>query len=385
MEQLRYIETSYADPEGATPGRTATIGFALTNKALSLSGFLWKVDRFVELSSIKEKYRESWSRLWHSNTKLGEQSLQAMGPSYIFKEGTGAHELASTQIIFEVIELLQKESQIEIADAIWQSVSNMNWRKMRCPESVSDFPEQLTVEKRKDMFLLEPSQDGFFQQKWLIDRIMIQGGFWVGRLVRRSTDFEYSDGVSTKDNEDVTESVNDQVDCAPRKSDSVPKHDYFRSVSDYQFWLSLMTKEFENAEMNLDDHESMVDDPYGCNVSIGTVMAMVAEASVMACDPDGRGSPAYLRQQRALFDIEGDTSGHGLVLTPFQKRLETIPRPKSRGMSVSWVVQPIPHVDGSEDKRKPDFFRIQETFKTLGMVRGMWKWLVQPMNRYNLV
>ena len=432
MDQLRYIETSYADPEGATPGRTATIGFSVTNKGLSLLGFLWKVDRFVELSSIRDKYRESWSRLWRSNTKLGRNR-------------------ASTQIIFEVIELLHNESQMDIADAIWQSISNINWRKMRCPESVSDFPEQLTVEKRKGMFLLEPSQGGLFQQQWLIDRIMLQGGFWVGRLVRRSTDFEYSDGECTEDNENVTESVNDQVDCASQeqiledklcsptqeheklskliseaasafhadhvagepaqrytlkstdrssiplswnkrindalqKSDNVLKHLNIRSISDYQFMLSVTTKMFENAGMKLDDEEFRVDDPDDRYMSVGTYMAMAAEATMMAIDLDGRGSPESLRQQRALFDIEGDISGQVLVLTPFQKRLETIPRPENRSMSVSWVVQPVSHVDGSEDKEGGlNFFGVRETLQTSGMVRGMWKLMVQPMNRYNLV
>lgn len=406
---------TYADPEGATSGRTATVGFSVMNKGLSLLAFLWKVDRFVELSSIRDKYGESWSRLWRSNTKHGRNR-------------------ASTQIIFEVIELLHNESQMDIADAIWQSISNISWRKMRCPESVSDFPEQLTVEKRKDMFLLEPSQDGLFQQKWLIDRIMLQGGFWVGRLVRHSTDFEYSDGVCTEDNANVTESVNDQVDCAsqeqilqdkfrsptqehaklnegtsgaapafhakhiaresaqrcplmsvdrfswnkrtkspdaPQKSENVPHYEYFKTISDYQFFLSVATKMFENAAMNLDDGEMRVDDPDDRYMSIGTLMAMAAEAYMVAIDLDGRGSPVSLRQQRALFDIEGDISGQVLVLTPFQKRLETIPRPENRSMSVSWVVQPVSHVDGSGDKEELTRL-LQGTGNTSNLRDGSW-------------
>lgn len=443
MDQFRYIETTYADPEGVTPGPTATIGFSVTNKGFSLLGYLWKVDRFVELYSIRDKYRESWSRLCRSNRKLEEESLQAMGPSGV------SHGMirASTQIIFEVIELLQSESQTDIADAIWQSLSDINGGKSRCPESVSDFSEQLTVEKRKGMFWLERSQDGLFQQKWLIDRIMLQGGFWVGRLVRRSTDFEYSDRVSTEDDEKVTDSVNGLVDCAPQeqmleeklrshgpesvklsrvlseavsiaresaqhypldsidrssvsailfywnkrineapqKSENVPQHEMIKSFSDYQLYLSVMTRLLKKAGMELDDELLRVDDPSSRNVSVGTLLAMVAEGSTTATDPDGRGSPAYLRRQCALFDIEGDISGQVLVLTPFQKRLETIPRPEHRSMSVSWVVQPVSNVEGSGDKEETDFLRMRETFKTSGMVRGMWKLMVQPMNRYVLV
>ena len=55
-------------------------------------------------------------------------------------------------------------------------------------------------------------------------------------------------------------------------------------------------------------------------------------------------------------------------------------------MSVSWVVQPVPdHVDGSEDEEKFGFMTKRETLKTAGMVRGMWKLMVQPTNRYVLV
>ena len=442
MEQLRHIEMRYADPEGATLGRTAPFGFLVTSTGLSLLAFLWKVDQFVELPSIRDKYRESWSRLWRLNTKLEKQSLQARETPYTFHNVSRATSLASTQIIFEVIELLHKENQTDIADAIWQSLSCMDWRKGRCPQSVANFPEQLTVEKRNGMFLLDHSQDGFLQQKWLIDRIILQGGFWVGRLVRHSTDHEYSDGVSIEGHEIDATSGDGQADCAPQdqaledKSCSfaqvyeklgrgtyrgplayqavdnaressqgsrlvpvdrslVPatrlsctdiyEHGRFKTISDYQLTLSATTKLTENAMMEWDAAEEVFDDPDGRNMLFGTLPLLTTEAVAVCCDSNGRGSSAYLRQQRALFDIEGDISGQVLVLTPFQKRLETIPRPESRSMRVSWVVQPISHVDGSEDQGEPGLFGRRETLKSSGMVRGMWKVMVQPMNRYNLV
>ena len=47
----------------------------------------------------------------------------------------------------------------------------------------------------------------------------------------------------------------------------------------------------------------------------------------------GRSSQATLRQQREVYDIDGDISGQVLVLTPFQKRLEELPRPDTRSKS----------------------------------------------------
>ena len=126
---------------------------------------MWKIDHFVELASIKHKYRESWARLWRPSTRLKEQSLEATEEPYRFHKVSRVHWLAVTQIIFEVIELLRAENQTSVADAIWHSVTNANWKKGRFLESVAEFPEQLTVEKRKDMFRLERSSDGSIEHK----------------------------------------------------------------------------------------------------------------------------------------------------------------------------------------------------------------------------
>ena len=311
------------------------------------------------------------------------------------------------------------------------------------------------VEKRKGMFRLKRSQDGSFQHKWLINRIMLQGGFWVGRVVRRSTDHEYTDETSTDDAENDTVPRDDQADCAPQdgkledeiryltqehaklkieesgaalavKEDNIARESAQRSCLEsadrpmvpavslsggeriisleffhkwykdygqcivnsplgYQMITSMIMKCTDNAIMTMDDSDEKVVDHIGRSMFHGTLPETLAESVIMANNIDGRNSPAYLRQQRGIFDIEGDTSGQVLVLTPFRKRLETIPRPESRNMSVSWVVEPVPQVDEHEDKGNVDFMKRRETLKTLGMVRGMWKLMVQPSNRYLLV
>ena len=178
---------------------------------------MWKVDQFVELPSIRDKYKESWFRLWRPNTRFEEQSPEATKKLQIFHTITRARSLAATQIIFEVIKLLHEDDQTVIADAIWHSVSDIEWRKGDCLDSVAKFPKQITLQRREDMFRLTRSQDedGSFQQKWLIDRIMLYGGFWVGHLVRHSTDHEYSDGTFTECGKKDTVSGDDQADCTP--------------------------------------------------------------------------------------------------------------------------------------------------------------------------
>ena len=427
MKQLQHIGAKTADPEGATFGRVAPVTFQVTNNGLSFPGFLWKIDHFVSLTSIKDKYAESWFRLWRLKTKLEQRSLQATE----FHKTSRVHWLAITHILFEVIRLLREENQINIADAIWHSVTNTNWRNGSCLESVTNFPEQLTIEKRRGMFRLEKRSDGCFEHKWLVDRIMLQGGFWIGRLVRHSSNPSYSD-------ENDTLSGNDQIGRAPQNQrleeptpddaklnmempravsasqaanfartsaqqfslTSVGKSlilttshsrikqakssDYLRELDDvsettseenhsrYQVTLSMFAKLTDHVMLMENDNQEEVGDPT-FSVSTESIVEFAAAMNNMG----GRNSQLSLQQQRAVFDINGDTSGQVLILTPFQKRLETLPRPETRSTSVSWVVHPLPHSSQNE--------RDIETLGSSGMVRGMWKFMVHPQNWYNLV
>ena len=124
------------------------------------------------------------------------------------------------------------------------------------------------------------------------------------------------------------------------------------------------------------DSQEEVDDPISkSNISTEPLVEFAASLS----NHYGRNSQSFLRQQRAVFDIEGDASGQVLILTPFQKHLETLPRPDTRSMSVSWVVRPLSHSCVTQDERDIEILR------SSGMVRGMWKFMVHPENWYNLV
>ena len=415
MKQLQHIEAKTADPEGATFGRVAPVTFQVTNNGLSFPGFLWKIDHFVSLTSIKDKYAESWFRLWRLKTKLEQRSLQATE----FHKTSRVHWLAITHILFEVIRLLREENQINIANAIWHSVTNTNWRNGSCLESVTNFPEQLTIEKRRGMFRLEKRSDGCFEHKWLVDRIMLQGGFWIGRLVRHSSNLSYSDENSGNDqigrapqNQRLEEPTPDDAVSASqaanfartsaqqfsltsvgkslilttshsrikqakssdylRELDNVSKTTSEKTHSRYQAALSMLAKLIDHMMLMENDNQEEVGDPT-FSVSTESIVEFAAAMNNM----DGRNSQLSLQQQRAVFDINGDTSGQVLILTPFQKRLETLPRPETRSTSVSWVVHPLPHSSQNE--------RDIETLGSSGMVRGMWKFMVHPQNWYNLV
>ena len=432
------------DPEGATFGRVAPATFKVTNKGLSLPGFLWKIDQFVSLTPIKDKYAESWFKLWRPNTKLEQPSLQATEKPHIFHKTSRLHWLAITHILYEVIRLLREENQINVADAIWHSVTDTNWRNESCLESVTNFPEQLTIEKRKGMFRLEKKSDGSFEQKWLVDRIMLQGGFWIGRLVRHSSDISYSDWIPDIDDHEPTLSGSDQigrtsqdprleenlsspaqddaklkmgmsraasasqaadfsrepaqqspltsvdkslVPATPqsrikeanssdslRESETVSEATSKKTQAQYQITVSMLTKMIDQV-MLMDSHrQKEADDP---RFTIST--ESLAEFALAMSNMNGRNSQSSLEQQRAVFDIEGDTSGQVLILTPFQKRLETLPRPETRSTSVSWVVHPLSHLNVSQDGRDV------EILGSSGMVRGMWRFMVAPENMYNLV
>ena len=431
FRQLRYIKAKSADPGGPNFGQDNPVTFEVTSKGLLLPGFLWKIDRFVALPTIKDKYAVSWSRLWRSKTKLEEQSLEATGKPYKLYEMTRTHWLAITHILFEVILLLRMDDQISVADAIWHSVMNAHWRKWNCLESVSDFPEQLTVEKRKGMFRLDESPNGSFEHKWLVDRIMLQGGFWVGRLVRLSKEDEYSDGMLIG-YENYIKSVDDRDGCAaqdqqleeefdspvqqhaepnmeiPRAASasqaddvaiipghlspsssadgsSVPKQRLPGTHSNYQRTLSMMIQILNHMSITTDDNEEEADHATDFLPSSMAMTAALADYGALLDNADKRNSQSSLQQQRAVFDIQGDTSGQVLVLTPFQKRLETLPRPLTRSMSVSWVVQPVNPLSSGSEGLEFGRFGGEETLKTSGMVRGMWKFMMQTMNRYKLV
>ena len=94
-------------------------------------------------------------------------------------------------------------------------------------------------------------------------------------------------------------------------------------------------------------------------------------------------SPSPGKRRRAFFDVDEPGEEPVLILTPYDARQEKWPRPASRSMSCSWVVKLAPE---SVVKRNfpEDFFTDHETFKTLGMVKGMWKLVDSDHNSFRV-
>lgn len=88
-----------------------------------------------------------------------------------------------------------------------------------------------------------------------------------------------------------------------------------------------------------------------------------------------------LKGQCAIFDVDGAVTGRGhptLILTPFYTHVERVPAPVTRGMGISWVVEPV---EGEKDGGKYEKFRLADRC----FVRGMWRVMLFPGGRYTIV
>jgi hypothetical protein len=122
-----------------------------------------------------------------------------------------------------------------------------------------------------------------------------------------------------------------------------------------QLVMSIITHRVLNTVVEEAGHKadrSTVDDP-------GAYVALIHDVS------DGDKVNSTLKSRRAFFDVDEPC----LVLTPFNTNLEALPRPETRSMSLSWVVQhptsPVPEISESG-------LPILEQFKFIKAVRGMW-------------
>jgi hypothetical protein len=78
----------------------------------------------------------------------------------------------------------------------------------------------------------------------------------------------------------------------------------------------------------------------------------------------GLSAPEDMIGRKAVFDMEPSRGHETLVITPYQRALESIPRPATRSVSVSWVVEPS---DGETQRQSMARFRVK------GMVKGTWQ------------
>lgn len=163
----------------------------------------------------------------------------------ILKQHPGGYELKFQAIVssylVRILYLLREKNELEVADAIWQSIRKDNWEIRLTFEanqargwfnSVADFPPlkedgtmPVTVQVMIDMLQLDWEREGSFYQCWLIDNVMGDGWIAVGKFVRVSmhNEFEIHPGwIEDSDppsNEDLIEECGDPGNLTSQPED----------------------------------------------------------------------------------------------------------------------------------------------------------------------
>jgi hypothetical protein len=426
------VTSNMLAPRTTNLGPAAPESYVLTGKNLRLPGFLWKLQRRIELNDIQNKYRRQWFTLHEQRHELLKRYGYSLmtSTSSIATDHMRRRERAVTQILFEVLMSLRNRGDIMAADAIWQSVWNPAWpnagRSGVVFQSVDDFPEDVKIESRRNMFRLDKIDAATFHPEWLIDRIMNQGSIWVASLVRSSQDDEYSDGTSNCDVA-APDSANrlfvDMFDETYDKTEHAAEHQFFSDLlnnlkENLQLARTSCTPDDNGIEKVLEKvlHDENRATSFPLSISemfsllqnkfwvatTGVMLQMMMEMFVttyagyptQADASKFRQSSAFtlqtmlfsillefkelsrmslLRSQCAIFDIDGTVDRQALILTPFQLSMEGVVAPGIRNLSISRVVQKVG--EGADDAK-------YETFRTKRMVKGMWQSMMYPGGRY---
>lgn len=124
--------------------------------------------------------------------------------------------------LMRILYFLRDTGEVEVADAIWQSIRTDNWDIQKMLEanhergwfqSVADFPptsEGFGLNSLPDtMFQLDSSRDGAYLQCWLVDCVMRDGWLAVGKFVRvsRDEDFELHKSWMPEEVEEVSQTL----------------------------------------------------------------------------------------------------------------------------------------------------------------------------------
>lgn len=306
------------------------------------------------MSELKIKHADSWRKL-----------QTAKGPSLPTQRTIG---LATTHLLFKVIEALVSQGENQLADSILNSTSHWKWNQNPYSsandvvESVNQFPSGLRVENRKRMFALDPSPDKGYYQTWVINRVMEQGGLWVWAFSKTSLE-AYALDIDPPETSETLETGS---------------HNNLLAVGSI---LKIIAESVADKPQGEKENNSK-----GNDMSDLTFPLMnISGAAILF----GLGMTAVQRtwipevvSRRATFDIDVCMNGNTLMLTPFQMVLESIPRASLRAMSVSWVVEVL---DCAKTNANVETIQKDQQFKVRDIVRGMWKFTMVPNGRYNII
>lgn len=230
----------------------------ISEKGLTISGYLWKVDRRIHIPELKVGLNKvQWfqnrfnvfvynalrspsysSRTWkeiqrstifqdlnqdqYDEFAASINKADCLSPSkyedwtsnlrikILKQQPIGFERNFQAMVSFylvRILYLLRNKNELEVADAIWQSIRKDNWEIRQTFEanqargwfnSVTDFPPlkedgtmPMTVQVMIDMLQLDWEREGAFHQCWLIDSLMRDGWMAVGKFVRVSMHDEF--------------------------------------------------------------------------------------------------------------------------------------------------------------------------------------------------
>lgn len=362
-----------ADAATLTPSSNTAVPddprlYALSSKGLSLAGTLWKVTSFVPLEPIKLKYASAWHRA----------KLPGVPPS--------TRRQALTHILHETLTLLKARNMPQLADAIFNSTSDAKYRAQTPDtplESVLQIPDDTNIANRDGMFWFSWAMtEQLPHQAWIVDRIMELGGVWVAEPVDAGyLPFNPHPPSPSPSPSPAPAPMAEQWPALLSNLDPSAMISFFRSTSAHLssqthaerlLQISLLTR-----FLDLMNDRFLTSSPESKSASLLRNMIPLQMYSGLLA---GQVSASEFTDRRAVFDLGGEDALGTLVLTPFQAQLESIPRPKTRGLSVSWVVE---EVGGSEDSGVGGDEEMR--FRVRGMVKGMWRFGLLHSGRYTLV
>jgi hypothetical protein len=355
---LKYVYADSWNPYGNYAALGSGTTLKLSNSGFSLLGLIWNMDRYIDMQHLKRKYSASWASMNRNLSKTSSKTVR----------------LGTTHLLFEIVQDLISRDETQVADAILNSTSNPRWQVDERSldqgiETVRKLPPGLSIENRGGMFALDGSHDGRFYQCWLIDRVMKNGGFWVGQIVNERNDryLEQTPGTNDTKISDIDTETSARSNSKPRFSVYAQGHQSSLLVRGL---LSMLASHVNNIHHELKDKDNL--DAESFSLTQGDQVASIA--AFLSADPAARSREMFDR--RAIFDIDGDVTGSCLVFQPYHMMLESIPRPALRSMSVSWKVERLKggktesiesDADGNETNR-------EESFTTHGAVKGMWRY-----------
>lgn len=402
IDDLKHLSRDIFPSDCYRSGQDDPSLYSLTNAGLVVPGCLWKLNTFLDLTEIQRRYRPGWRKLQVRRNKGSSIDADRLEEEY---------RLATTHVLFEILLTLKAAGEIHAADAIWQSTFNYQWQirsNMFDNETVAEWPEKLQVYNRVGMFEVETNSSGDYNCAWLIDRVMKNGGVWIGSLVNgtgaAANDEIIQDSPASQLN-DLAQDVLERIQTEHTTTKSSRTRSQKSKTSKIVGITKDKGKSFEWDHDVKPSHRKW--QHLAANVQ-ATLSNIISHSDTIGLDArtlpstenllkfawtklfagTTRSQSNDLDNQRAVFDIDGAPDGTVLVFSPFKRSLETLPTPATRTHPISWVVETVggrerPGEQGREGAATAG--PGSQALRTGKMVRGMWTLQDIPGKQYTLV